>query len=291
MMKTQIRKKLTSQKYLAGWVSILILLFLLLVPSIQAFMPNCDQLLHMMEKAMGQTSSGFFIQQTKIIPELDGSSANQNSSQYSFMEKLTISCPGNLRADILSESNSGYSVESNLQYIKVLNDIIISKSKSIEDHYTDILLCQSEGNLKAMLTLLGMDTARVGYDRCRGKICYAAGNPDPKNPSTTLWIDHETFLPVRYRLCLNNQTIDFFYENWEKTSKIWYPMHITMYMDDKVITTIEVKHVKRIKETNQPDSSLFDIQNRTNPPRKHKLRFAGDGHPATQKDRPHQRAG
>ncbi len=259
MMMTPDRIKPAVPKLFAGCAAMLILLVLSAFPA-QAFMPNCNQLLYMMEKAMGHGSMGLLVQQTKVIPDLKDSDTYQDIDQYSFMEKLTMFPPGNVRTDILSGPNSGYSIESDLKYIKVANDIIISESKSLEDHYTDILLCQSQKNLKTMLTLTGMNTAMVGYDRCSGKICYVIGNPDRQLMSSALWIDHETFLPIRYRLCLNNQIIDFSYENWEKTSRIWYPMHITMHMDERIITIIEADHVSPIKKTDQPNSSLFDIK-------------------------------
>ncbi len=236
----------------------------------QAFVPTAPQLLYMMIRAMGQPA-GLIVHHTRYIPAYLPSSghASGNPEQYSLVEKLTFAYPDRLRTEIISGPNTGFTVESGQYFVKILNQVIISGAKSLEDHYTDILLFRDPERLESFLKLSGVNTDKVEYQRYQEHICYRIGGlpeslesePSEQDENTcAVWIDHETFLPVRF--CLRqpgkpkDQSIDFLYQDWQKTGKMCYPMQITMIMDNRIITTIQADHT----ELSEPNAhKLFDI--------------------------------
>ncbi len=232
----------------------------------QAFIPTSPQLLYMMIRAIGHTSleepSGFVVRHTRFIPSYLPSSGHEhtNSGQYSVVEKLTFVYPNRLRAEIESGPNTGFTVESGQDFVKIINQVIISDTKSLEDHYTDIFLFRNPERLESFLHFSGIDTSRVGYDRYQEQICYRIGTPARQSGqddnASGIWIDHETFLPAGLRLHQEGTSIDFVYKDWQKTGKTWYPMEITMIMDNRIITRIRADHT----ELSEPDvHAFFDI--------------------------------
>ncbi len=244
----------------------------MILPNVsQAFIPTSPQLLYMMIRAIGHTSleepSGFVVRHTRLIPSDLSFSNHENTKPdpYSVVERLTFVYPNQLRAEIESGPNTGFTVESGRNFVKIINQIIISDTKSLEDHYTDILLLRNPEHLESFLHFSGIDTSRVQYDRYQEQICYRIGGPPEQLQSeqseqdghaSGIWIDHETFLPVCFRLVQENSSIDFVYQDWQQVEKIWYPMHITMIMDNRIITRIQADHA----EWSKPDvHALFDI--------------------------------
>lgn len=172
-------------------------------------------------------------------------------------EKLVYGFSGKFRSDIVSSSVSRFHVESNSQFIKVADGRIVSLKKSPVDFYTDPLLYRDHESLLNQLVLAGVDTQRVTFKRLDNKICYFIGQPSlNQQESPGLWIEKTSLFPIRYVIEKDGWRVSFHYEDWQRVSKTWYPMRITIAVDNKVFAKIEVKRFEL--ESGFPES-LFNV--------------------------------
>ncbi len=172
-------------------------------------------------------------------------------------EKLIYVLPGKFRSEIISSVVPRFYVESDSQFVKVADGRIVSREKSFVDFYTDILLYRYHDSLLQQLVLAGVDTDRVTFQRFNNKICYFIGqSPLNQKEPKGLWIEKESFFPVRYVIEKNGWTIKFHYENWQRVSKTWYPMQTTIFVDDQLFAKIDVQQFEL--KSGFP-ASLFDV--------------------------------
>jgi hypothetical protein len=84
------------------------------------------------------------------------------------------------------------------------------------------------------------------------------GRPGGKNdPFPALWIEKNNFLPLKYGLEKNGRWVEFFYTKWQKTSKTWYPMEVSIFLDNRLFAMIDVNHMGLESGFSL---SLFDIE-------------------------------
>lgn len=171
-------------------------------------------------------------------------------------EKLVYLFPGKFRSDIFSDTVSRFYVESDSQFVKVADGRVVSLKKSPVDFYTDPLLYRDHESLLKQLVLAGVDTKGVTFKRLDNKICYFIGPSLNQNESTGLWIEKTTLFPVRYVIEKDGWKVAFHYENWQRVSRTWYPMQITIFVDNQVFAKIDVKQFEL--ESGFP-AVLFDV--------------------------------
>ena len=104
---------------------------------------------------------------------------------------------------------------------------------------------------------------KVSLQRYKDTICYVIGTPpgqnqEENNESPGLWITKNTFLPVRYLVEKNGKRVEFFYKNWQKVSKTFYPMQTHIFLDNSLIVMIDVSNFD-LRSGFLP--VLFDIDN------------------------------
>lgn len=236
-------------KYMNKRVSLIffIVVFILMPGAGEAFIPQAPHLLHLVIQKIKQPV-GIEAYQTKTILSHTG---NQEDS-HDINEKLIYVFPNQLRSQIISDSQTGFCVESDYKFIKVMNSRVVSVEKSPMDLYTDILLYRDHETLLKQLDSAGVDTQSVSFQRYEGIICYLIGTPE-----SGLWIDKETFLPVKYVVKKNDWVVEFVYGNWQRMSKTWYPMTGSIYLDKQLFATIAVKNFIL---KSQKDTALFDFE-------------------------------
>lgn len=231
-----------------------IFLFAVLIPGLcGAFVPETPHLLYMvMEKI--KRPVGIEVYQTKKI-------INYNSIETESVEldeKLSYAFPNQFRSQMLSPDFSGFTVESNFEFIKVMDGKTVSRKKSNIDRYADVLLYRDYRELMYMLDRDGVDTTDVSFQRYKDTICYVIGRPPEigKNHAG-LWIEKDTFFPLKYVIHNNDLIVAFYYDEWQQVSKTWYPMRIRIFMDDQMFAVIQAKQVNLKKiELN----TRFDIR-------------------------------
>ena len=232
---------------------IFFMLFFILLPGVgEAFIPQTPHLLHLVIKKIKQPV-GIEAYQTKKI-------LNYEDTQKGYVEleeKLIYLYPNRFRFETLSDTMTSFSVESDLRFVKVMDRVIVSHDKPLVDLYTDILLYRDYESLLNQLDLAGIDTTKVSFQRYNDTICYVIGQPLEKGkPFAGLWIEKDTFLPIKYVVEKNGWLVEFFYSNWQKTSKTWYPMQISIFLDNQLFAMVDVKSIDLKSGFS---SSLFDI--------------------------------
>jgi len=172
-------------------------------------------------------------------------------------EKLWFSYPGQYRCQGKTDRGSSITVFSNQRFIRVVNGKIVARQACFADYYRDILIFRDRNGLSQRLEAVGVDINRSSLQRYNGKICYVVGSvQDKQNPMSSLWVDRDTFFPVRYVVKREKQVTEVLYSRWERVSRTWYPMEITIILDNVPFFQINVENFRL--EADFSDS-LFDI--------------------------------
>ena len=230
----------------------LTLFFILTSGMSEAFVPQAPHLLYLVMKKIRQPVGIEAFQTRKILNYSD-----TGKGVVALEEKLYFLYPHQFRSEIISDIMTGFRVESDFKFLKVMNGLIISHEKSLVDLYTDILLYRDYESLLNQLVLAGVDTTKVSFQRVNDTICYVIGRSLEKHkPYAGLWIEKDTFLPIKYVVKKNGWLAEFFYNNWQRVSKTWYPMQISIFLDNQLSAMINVKNFN-LKSEFSP--SLFDI--------------------------------
>ncbi len=219
----------------------------------EAFVPQAPHLLHLVIEKIKQPVGIEVSQNKKII--------NYKDTEEGFVqleEKLYFLYPKKLRSEIISDTMTSFSVESGDGFIKVMNGVMASRDKSPIDYYTDILLYRDHESLLNKLVLAGVDTSVVSFQRYNDIICYVIGAPlERGKPFPSLWIEKGTYLPKKYVVEKNGWKVEFFYNNWQKVSKTWYPMQVSIFLDNQLFAMVDVKSFD-LESGFSPE--LFDIE-------------------------------
>ncbi len=241
--------------------SIFIILPLLFSGTGHAFVPEAPHLLYLVINKIKKPVGIEVWQTQKLLNYQDSERA-----YFEFEEKLIYSYPNQLRSQIISESMANFSVESDFEFIKVAEGVITSHDKSLIDLYSDILLYRDRETLLNQLALSGIDTTKVSFQRYNNTICYVIGTPPEQTRENNrefpgLWIEKDTFLPLRYLVEKNGKRVEFFYKNWQKVSKTFYPTQVHIFLDNSLVSMINVNNFD-LKSGFLP--VLFDIGNIVN---------------------------
>jgi len=230
-----------------------LLFFFLCSGTGEAFVPQAPHLLYLMIEKIKQPV-GIEVFQTKKIFNYDETGENF----VNIDEKLIYAYPNRFRAETISDTQINFSVESDFEFVRVTDGLIVSRKKALVDLYTDILLYRDYESLINHLILAGVDTTKVSFQRYNDTICYVIGSPLEKGkPFAGLWIEKDTFLPIKYVAEKNGMLVEFFYKNWQRVSKTLYPMQVDIFLDNHLFAMIHVKNFD-LKSGFSP--FLFDVE-------------------------------
>ncbi|MEN8211377.1 MAG: hypothetical protein ABFR31_06640 [Thermodesulfobacteriota bacterium] len=219
------------------FLSVFLLFSFLLSGTGTAFVPQAPHLLHLVIQKV-KRPTGFEVFQTKKFFNYE----NSEDIYVELEEKLSYLNPNKLRSQILSGTTKNFYVESNFKFIKISDGAVVSRYKLLVEKYTDILIYRNYETLLTQLALSGIDTSKVSFQRYDDKICYVIGGSKEKGKKFSgLWVEKDTFLPVKYVVEKNNQKVEFLYYNWQKFSRTMYPMQIYIYLNDKFFAMVNVK--------------------------------------------------
>lgn len=229
-------------------------MFLFLSPGTgEAFIPQAPHLLHLMIAKIKQPVGIEAFQTKKIL--------NYEETGESFVtadEKLIYLYPNRFRSETISDTMISFSVESDFEFVRVMDGIIVSRKKALVDLYTDILLYRDHESLLNHLVVAGIDTTKVSLQRYNDTICYVIGRSLVQGESYPgLWIEKDTFLPVKYVAEENGILVEFFYENWQRVSKTLYPMLVNIFRGNQLFAVV---HVKKFNLKSGFSPFLFDVE-------------------------------
>ena len=129
------------------------------------------------------------------------------------------------------------------------------------DLYKDIFLYRTREGLADRLLQLGVDVSVSSLGRFEGEIAFVIGAVYPDESVSQIWIDRETFLPVRWIIrgyggSTGRDVLEVRYLNWWKSGQSRYPSRIEFYQDGKLV---RVNQVKNFREGDVFSADLFDI--------------------------------
>lgn len=224
-------------------------------PATKAYVLHGYHLLDLMLKEMGSARELQVVQKSTledaVTPEV---TAGVN-------ETISYLIPGAFRSEFTSAQGDHIHVFSNGRSLTIFNQRIVSESESDLDRYKDIFLFNTRQLLKNHLMRLGMapDVSSVG--RFQGALVYVLGAQYPDETVPQLWLDKDTFRPVRWLIrpaATDNLSdpVEIRYSGWRKTGTIWYPFQIEIYQGGRLLRNIQVARVRK-----NPNLShrLFDI--------------------------------
>lgn len=229
-----------------------VLICVLLPGSGGAFVPKSPHLLYLVIKKIKQPVGIEARQSKKIINYTDAA-----RPYVEIEERLIYAYPGRFRTETVSGPVTGFSIEKESQFVKVIDGRIVSREKSLPDLYPDIIRYRDYQGLLVQLERAGVDTETVSYQRQNDNIFYVIGKSSEKDkPYSGLWIDKKNLFPAKYVVLRDNRVMEVYYDSWQRISKTWYPMQTSIFLDDQLHAMIDVKKI-RLKSVR--NDSLFDI--------------------------------
>jgi len=272
----------------------LIVIFFVFVTAIHAYVLQGPHVLDVMIENLGKAKSLFVSHKIIFYRSGFGDGSEQHSlDSESKQSSDAVDAPSGSRrtrdhyADEMTEVQETMELEGSLRYIfsqafrsdARSNDseriFIFSDGKSLTlidgnsvpgaanrfDLYKDILFYHSREALVDRLLQLGVDVTISSLGRFEEKIAFVIGAQYPDESVSQVWIDQETFLPLRWMIhgvdpTGESDTLEIRYLIWWKIGKIRYPSRIEFYQDGNLV---RVNQAINLEENPTFSRELFDI--------------------------------
>ena len=167
------------------------------------------------------------------------------------------------RSDIISDTNQRIYVYNRGQTLTVIDGIIADFSESRFDLYKDLLLYRSRETLSERLANLGIDVRVSSLGKFEDRLALVIGAEFPDETVPQVWIDKETFQPLRMLIPSAGKSYDnrsgileIRYADWQKIENMWYPMQIEFIQDGTTVRAVEVNNYQINAKFSE---DLFDI--------------------------------
>ncbi|MBU4185811.1 MAG: outer membrane lipoprotein-sorting protein [Proteobacteria bacterium] len=241
------------QKLLAFFSFIIFVFFYTLV---NAYVIPGPHLLELMIEKLGRVKSLLISQKLSLYD------VSPEKNIVELRETLKYNFPEEFRSDIQSENAKRIYVFSSGIALTIIDNKIVSNTETRFDCYKDVMLYRSRILLQNRLSILGVDVSVSSLGRFKDKIAYVIGAEYPDEAVSQLWLDKNTFQPVRWIIIdkenkSNRDVLEIRYGDWKHTNKAWYPMHIEFYHNDTLVREI---YADKIKVNPSFSEELFDIE-------------------------------
>ncbi|THB75891.1 MAG: hypothetical protein D3926_19320 [Desulfobacteraceae bacterium] len=217
-----------------------------------AFIPTAPHLLDLVIKKIRQPVGMTVLQHRQVI------NANDPELAVTRIEEgLYYRFPGNLRSEIIKGPSYGIFVRSHEEFLKIQDGYVISLEKSLSDLYNDILIFRERETLSNYLEASGIDLELTSLQRFNDLIMFVIGRPpEAGQVFNSLWVDQDTFLPRKLILHKEGTLVEIYYDEWERFSKTWYPMQVTIFFNQELYSLIKASEVQLNSDI---PVSMFDI--------------------------------
>ena len=198
---------------------------------------------------LGQSENHFAdgMAQVDETMELDG------SLRYIFSQAF--------RSDARSNDSERIYIFSDGRSLTLIDGNSVPGAANRFDLYKDILFYHSREALVDRLLQLGVDVTISSLGRFEEKIAFVVGAQYPDESVSQVWVDQETFLPLRWIIpgvdpAGESDTLEFRYLIWWKTGKMRYPSRIEFYQNGHLV---RVNQAINLEENPTFPKELFDI--------------------------------
>lgn len=248
-----------TRRYALILVSILTLMVpfgpILTASPSHAYVLHGYHLLDLMRREMGTARS------LEVIQKLTIQESVLPTEAVAVQETLSYRFPVAFRSEFASAAGEHIQIFSHGRVLTVVDGRIVSDTESELDHYKDIFLFNTRELLINRLSQLGVAANVSSVGRFQGRIAYVLGAQYPDETVPQLWLDKETFRPMRWLLkpaSAGNlsEALEVRYGDWRKVSSIWYPERIEFYQGDRLLRRMQVQ---RTRVNPELSSRLFDV--------------------------------
>jgi hypothetical protein len=208
-----------------------------------AYVLRGPHLLELMTQHYGRLNSLLVVQKVRYYTD------NAEGIMVEADETLRYVFPNMFRSDTRSQNTRRIHVSAKGDVLTVIDKKIALKNETLFDLYKDILLYRSRRLLEKRLTSLGVDISITSLARFQGKIAYVLGAEKPDEYLPQIWIDKDSFQPIRWLTVLDHSeapgnVLEIRYSEWRRVRGVWYPMHVDYYRDAVLIREIRVESLQ-----------------------------------------------
>jgi hypothetical protein len=165
------------------------------------------------------------------------------------------------RSDLESDAASRIYVSSGGRSLTIVDGVRTPEARNRFDWYKDLLLYRERPRLVEHLSHLGVDVSVTSLGRFEGQIAYVLGAIYPDESVVQVWIDKETFRPLRWIIPGaaggGTDALDIRYFEWRDLGEIRYPMRIEFFQNGEMTRVIEAE---RYEVDAGFSNDLFDIE-------------------------------
>jgi len=176
-------------------------------------------------------------------------------------QRVNYRIPARFRSEIKTDNLHRIYIDAGNKSLTLVDNKVVSQSRDVALQYKELFCYHSRKALVDQLSYLGMNVALSSYGRWQQKVVFVLGARNPNESSPQLWVDKESFLPVRWIFQTGKSPdgpnrIEFHYEDWHQVGGSRYPRVIKQFQDERLTRKIEIHHI----ETNPEISdNLFNI--------------------------------
>jgi hypothetical protein len=184
-----------------------------------------------------------------------------DASVVQARETVRYVFPDTFRSDSVSEFAARTRLIAGEDGVTIVDGRVASKDDYAFDTYNDILMYRSRPLLSRRLSDLGVNIQSSSFERFQDRIVLVLGTETPDETVSQVWVDKETFKPVRW--LMPGQADDgrrlmreVRYLDWRQVNSVWYPMHMEFYEEGVLLREIRVE---RMKVNLSFPQALFDV--------------------------------
>ena len=219
-------------------------LMFLASPVSRAYVLPGGQVLALMEEKRAVPQSLEVRQAVSQLP-LDGSPR----MAAALRETLHFSYPDRFRADTVGEGYQRVSIRTPQDRLVVVNGQVQTGPAERFEVYKDILLNHSRAAMADYLLRLGIDLNLTSLGRFEDDYCFVIGASYPDQSTAQLWIQKDTFRPVRLLLpssALNPQEgpLEVRFLDWGQIEGAVHPMLIQIYRKHQLFREMRVETLR-----------------------------------------------
>jgi len=225
-------------------------------PRAMAYVPPAPFLLERMQPALGRAEAVVVRQRVTVFK------SGGQPDGADLIETVRFWRPGRFRSDLAGESVRRTRIVCRTGSLSVLNGAIVPEPESRYDAYKHLFLDDTAASLADRLASLGLDIAVSSPGRLDGRPVYVVGAHYPDLSVPQIWLDKETFRPVRWVIPPGPATreaglLDVRYSRWRRVQAFWYPDVILFYLDGVPVRRIQVD---RVDVEDGFEAQLFDLE-------------------------------
>ena len=184
-----------------------------------------------------------------------------DASVVQARETVRYVFPHTFRSDSVSEFAKRTRLMVRGEGLTIVDGRVAVSDDHAFDAYKDILMYRSQSLLSRRLSDLGVDIQSSSFERFQDRIMLVLGTETPDETVSQVWVDKETFKPVRWLMPGQADdgsplTREVRYLDWRQVNSVWYPMLMEFYENDILLREIRVE---RLRVNLTFPQELFDV--------------------------------